>query len=96
MTVCVAGGTTVGHCIGISPPMVAALPIASFGPAFGASCDIVFTRARQGKAIFVPPRGQDGKTRSPGFYEWVSQCLVELGVLTIRREAIRDTFLRDP
>ena len=38
-------GTKVVPRIGILPPMVAALPIATFEPAFGASCAIVLTRS---------------------------------------------------
>jgi hypothetical protein len=30
--------------------------------------------------IFVPPGAKRDKTRSPGFYEGVSQCLTDLGV----------------
>jgi hypothetical protein len=55
MTVCLAGGTEDGPRIGILPPMVAALPIATFEPAFGASCAIVLSRARQAVVIFVLP-----------------------------------------
>ena len=73
-------GTKVVPRIGILPPMVAALPTATFEPAFGASCAIMLTRARQGMVIFVPPGAKRDKTRSPGFYEGVSQYLTDLGV----------------
>ena len=40
----------------------------------------LLTRARQGMVIFVPPGAKRDKTRSPGFYERVSQYLNQLGV----------------
>ena len=92
MTVCRPGGTKVGPRIGILPPMVAALPIATFEPAVGASCAIVVQRARQAMVIFVPPGAKRGKTRSLGFYEEVRQYPAELGVPTGRPKPIRDTF----
>ena len=41
---------------------------------------VLLTRARQGMVIFVPPGAKRDKTRSPGFYEGVSQYLTDLGV----------------
>ena len=41
---------------------------------------VLLTRARQGMVIFVPPGAKRDKTRSPGFYEGVSQYLADLGV----------------
>ena len=41
---------------------------------------VLLTRARQGMVIFVPPGAKRDKTRSPGFYEGVSQYLNDLGV----------------
>ena len=41
---------------------------------------VLLTRARQGMVIFVPPGSKRDKTRSPGFYEGVSQYLTDLGV----------------
>jgi hypothetical protein len=41
---------------------------------------VLLTRARQGMVIFVPPGAKRHKTRSPGFYEGVSQYLTDLGV----------------
>ena len=41
---------------------------------------VLLTRARQGMVIFVPPGAKRDKTRSPVFYEGVSQYLTDLGV----------------
>jgi hypothetical protein len=41
---------------------------------------VLLTRARQGMVIFVPPGAKRDRTRSPGFYEGVSQYLNDLGV----------------
>jgi hypothetical protein len=41
---------------------------------------VLLTRARQGMVIFVPPGAKRDKTRSPGFYEGVSEYLTGLGV----------------
>ncbi len=41
---------------------------------------VLLTRAGQGMVIFVPPGAKHDKTRSPGFYEGVSQYLADLGV----------------
>ena len=41
---------------------------------------VLLTRARQGMVIFVPPGAKRDKTRSPGFYEGVSEYLTDLGV----------------
>ena len=41
---------------------------------------VLLTRARQGMVIFVPPGAKRDKTRSPEFYEGVSQYLTDLGV----------------
>ena len=41
---------------------------------------VLLTRARQGMVIFVPPGAKRDKTRSPGFYEGVSQYITDLGV----------------
>jgi hypothetical protein len=41
---------------------------------------VLLTRARQGMVIFVPPGAKRHKTRSPGFYEGVTQYLTDLGV----------------
>jgi hypothetical protein len=41
---------------------------------------VLLTRARQGMVIFVPPGAKRDRTRSPGFYEGVSQYLTDLGV----------------
>ncbi len=41
---------------------------------------VLLTRARQGMVIFVPPGAKRDKTRSPGFYEGVSEYLAQLGV----------------
>jgi hypothetical protein len=38
---------------------------------------VLLTRARQGMVIFVPPGANRDKTRSPGFYEGVSQYLTD-------------------
>ena len=44
---------------------------------------VLLTRARQGMVIFVPPGAKRDKTRSPGFYDGVSQYLTELGIAEI-------------
>ena len=44
---------------------------------------VLLTRARQGMVIFIPPGAKRDKTRSPGFYEGVSQCLTDLGVTEV-------------
>jgi hypothetical protein len=44
---------------------------------------VLLTRARQGMVIFVPPGARRDKTRSPGFYEGVSQYLTDLGVTEV-------------
>lgn len=44
---------------------------------------VLLTRARQGMVIFVPPGAKRDKTRSPGFYEGVSQYLKSLSMATI-------------
>ena len=44
---------------------------------------VLLTRARQGMVIFVPPGAKRDKTRSPGFYEGVSQYLTGLGVTEV-------------
>jgi hypothetical protein len=41
---------------------------------------VLLTRARQGMVIFVPPGAKRDKTRSPWFYEGVSQFLTDLGL----------------
>jgi hypothetical protein len=41
---------------------------------------VLLTRARQGMVIFVPPGAKRDRTRSPGFYEGVSEYLTDLGV----------------
>ena len=41
---------------------------------------VLLTRARQGMVIFVPSGAKRDKTRSPEFYEGVSQYLTDLGV----------------
>jgi hypothetical protein len=41
---------------------------------------VLLTRARQGMVIFVPPGAKRDKTRSPWFYEGVSQYLTDVGV----------------
>ena len=41
---------------------------------------VLLTRARQGMVIFVPSGAKRDKTRSPEFYEGVSQELTDLGV----------------
>ncbi len=41
---------------------------------------MLLTRARQGMVIFVPPGAKRDRTRSPGFYEGVSQYLNDLSV----------------
>ena len=41
---------------------------------------VLLTRARQGMVIFVPPGAKRDKTRSPGFYEGVSEYIADLGV----------------
>ena len=41
---------------------------------------VLLTRARQETVIFVPPGAKRDKTRSPGFFEGVSQYRTDLGV----------------
>jgi hypothetical protein len=41
---------------------------------------VLLTRARQGMVIFVPPGAKRDRSRSPGFYEGVSEYLTDLGV----------------
>jgi hypothetical protein len=41
---------------------------------------VLLTRARQGMVIFVPPGAKRDKTRSPGFYEGVTQHLIQSGL----------------
>lgn len=41
---------------------------------------VLFTRARQGMAIFVPPGDPADRTRDPAFYDGTFQYLVELGI----------------
>jgi hypothetical protein len=41
---------------------------------------VLLTRARQGMVIFVPPGAKRDRTRSPAFYEGVTQYLTDLGV----------------
>ena len=41
---------------------------------------VLLTRARQGLVIFVRPGAKRDRTRSPGFYEGVSEYLTDLGV----------------
>jgi hypothetical protein len=41
---------------------------------------VLLTRARQGMVIFVPPGAKRDRTRSPMFYEGVTQYLADLGV----------------
>ena len=43
---------------------------------------VLLTRARQGMVIFVPPGAKRDRTRSPGFYEGVSEYLTDLGIPT--------------
>jgi len=44
---------------------------------------VLLTRARQAMVIFVPLGAKCDKTRSPGFYERVSQHLVDQGVAEV-------------
>ena len=41
---------------------------------------VLLTRVRQGMVIFVPPGAKRDRTRSPAFYEGVTQYLTDLGV----------------
>jgi hypothetical protein len=41
---------------------------------------VLLTRARQGMVIFVPPGAKRDRTRSPAFYDGVTQYLTDLGV----------------
>jgi hypothetical protein len=41
---------------------------------------VLLTRARQGMVIFVPPVAKRDRTRSPAFYDGVTQYLTDLGV----------------
>jgi hypothetical protein len=44
---------------------------------------VLLTRARQGMVIFVPPGAKRDRTRSPGFYEGVSDYLTGVSVAEV-------------
>ena len=44
---------------------------------------VLLTRARQGMVIFVPPGAKRDRTRSPAFYEGISDYLTGMGVAEI-------------